>query len=444
MSPSSPSSSSTPEPPTKRKRTTKIQEPQSDDDSDSASSSSSSSSESEAEDAPPLSHAEKRRQKKKEKLAQKKGKDGKEPPFKKRKLADGTPSTTSEGNLQRQNSIWVGNLSFKTTPADLRTFFEGVGEITRIHMPMKPGMRPGMKGENRGFAYVDFATPDAKVIAVTLSERPLTGRKLLIKDGNDFTGRPTTSSERAADKGQGTSLSKTAQKILNVQKQPPAPTLFIGNLGFETTEDQIKELLEAHRKKSKKEKDQTDETIGGADDAKTDESESWIRKIRMGTFEDSGLCKGFAFVDFSTIENATSALVNPRNHHLNGRNLVVEYASVDAVRRGPNKQHVGGREGKQKTSKTRDPSTGRQRPEKKFSEKGTSEAITRDSVPRPEGQDDVRGQEGNADHRKRTGKGPDAPRQKGPRHRPKPGAALAQAKRQSAAIVPTTGKKIVF
>ena len=33
------------------------------------------------------------------------------------------------------------------------------------------------------FAYVDFATPDAKTIAITMSESHLDGRKLLIKDG---------------------------------------------------------------------------------------------------------------------------------------------------------------------------------------------------------------------------------------------------------------------
>ena len=36
---------------------------------------------------------------------------------------------------------------------------------------------------NLSFAYVDFATPDAKTIAITLSENPLDGRRLLIKDG---------------------------------------------------------------------------------------------------------------------------------------------------------------------------------------------------------------------------------------------------------------------
>ena len=90
-------------------------------------------------------------------------------------------------------------------------------------------------------------------------------------------------------------LTKTAQKILAAQKQPPGPTLFFGNLGFEVTEDSIRQLLEAHRKKPA-------ETLAGNDEDEEEDEDSkaksrgkedkWIRKIRMGTFEDSGKCKG--------------------------------------------------------------------------------------------------------------------------------------------------------
>jgi RNA recognition motif-containing protein len=106
--------------------------------------SSSSDSEAEAEaspEVPALSHAERRRQKKK------KGKhagSNDSPPGKKRKI---NPSSTVP---KRQNSVWVGNLSFKTTVASLRTFFDGVGEITRIHMPMKASTRGPLGSENRG------------------------------------------------------------------------------------------------------------------------------------------------------------------------------------------------------------------------------------------------------------------------------------------------------
>ena len=154
-------------------------------------------------DEPALSHAERRRRKKEQKLAAKlkdEEEEGSESATKKRKLKDGSAKAVVP--MKRQNSVWVGNMSFKTTQEDLRTFFGDVGEITRINMPTKRAAGPGLKPENRGcvhrcspsikkkllivfvrFAYVDFATPEAKTLAIALSESPLTGRKLLIKDG---------------------------------------------------------------------------------------------------------------------------------------------------------------------------------------------------------------------------------------------------------------------
>jgi len=111
----------------------------------------------------------------------------------------------------------------------------------------------------------------------------------------------TTEAKPGAPK---TGLTKISQKILAAQKQPPGPTLFFGNLGFEATEDSIRQLLEAHRKKPAE-----TPAENGSDESSDDEEEDgeskvkltgnvsqkedkWIRKIRMGTFEDSGKCKG--------------------------------------------------------------------------------------------------------------------------------------------------------
>lgn len=142
-------SSASPEPqspaPLKRKRKDVVTA-DSDADSDSDSDSDNSNDDSDAEplpEVPVLSHAERRRQKKKEKLERLE-----ESAAKKRKLKDGTAVPANSG--KRKNSVWVGNMSFKTTPENLRTFFEGVGEITRIHMPTKAPAGPGMKPENRG------------------------------------------------------------------------------------------------------------------------------------------------------------------------------------------------------------------------------------------------------------------------------------------------------
>jgi len=196
--------------------------------------------------------------------------------------------------------------------------------------------------------------------------------------------------------------------------------LFFGNLGFETTEASIRELLEAHRIIKKQGKD------APIEDKPKD---VWIRKVRMGTFEDSGLCKGFAFVDFMTVEHATSALINPKNHQLDGRSLTVEYAGPDAVRRGaPKGKSSDGPIAKDRRNRDYQSKRSFTQPEEASESTDASKVAAADS-----------------DHilpvKERTSSGV---RHKGPKTRPKPGAALALAKRESAAILPSQSHKITF
>ncbi|KAF9006706.1 hypothetical protein BDQ17DRAFT_1239236 [Cyathus striatus] len=432
--------------PAKRKRT----DPESDSES-----SGDSDSETEApgttNDPPVLSHAERRRREKKKAKDDKPEETGGSS-VKKRKLKDGTAAiTASSSSGKRQNSVWVGNMTFKTTAEDLRRFFEGVGEVTRIHMPTKAPSGPGLKPENRGFAYVDFATPEAKLAGIAKSEQPLLGRKLLIKDGDDFVrkGGPEGGASNAAENSTTHSThSKTAQRILRAQKQPPAPTLFIGNLPFDATDASIRELLEQHREvpKMKGKEKKADEEEG----EKKNDKEQWIRKVRMGTFEDSGLCKGFAFVDFTSIEHATSALINPRNHNLHGRRLVFEYASAEAVRRGAPKEkraegHSSAAGGNTKKQRPFPADGKRNRSESRPHPDSSRHQHAKADAPIIEWQEDgVDAAVAGLEICKGKSERDDKPRQKGPRSRPKPGAALALAKRESAAIIPSQGQKIVF
>lgn len=135
------------------------------------------------------------------------------------------------------------------------------------------------------------------------------------------------------------------------------------------------------------------------------------------------------------MENATAALVNTRNHTLDGRKLKVEFASPDAVRRGggpgdrgrPKKEYPK----KEYAAKTSEPRQNR--------------AVTRDwALPQePQGEADeetpIQAEE-TVPERK--------PKYEGRAARPvrlRPGAALAQAERAtSAAIVPSQGKRITF
>lgn len=107
-----------------------------------------------------LSHAERRRQKK-EDAKPKLGEEGSMKGTHNKQPLD-TPSTKLP---KRQNSVWVGNLSFKTSVESLKKFFDGVGEITRVHMPTKvansgPGDKSKVK-ENLGLVSSSVMLPFA-------------------------------------------------------------------------------------------------------------------------------------------------------------------------------------------------------------------------------------------------------------------------------------------
>ncbi|KAG8978521.1 hypothetical protein FRB90_008414 [Tulasnella sp. 427] len=312
------------------------------------------------EEETPMSHAQRRKLKKRKRDdPDGDASEGEEfpakPKSKKGKNEEGDDKTSASKNVPaRLHSVWVGNLAFKTTPDDLRGFFKDVeGEITRVKMPRKEG---GEKGPNKGFAYVDFATTEAKEAAIAQSERPLHGRKLLIKDDSNWQGSHSVATLADPTTKKAFIMTKTSKSILAKQKQPPCPVLFVGNLSFETTIDSLREHLESNivkrvkkdkGKKVKKRKDEeeddsgSDEEEGGKrkggkeeeiltfepqpakpdsdSDSDSDSSSEnnepkpsnvkqeeptkpskaadpkellGLRAIRLGTFEDSGSCKG--------------------------------------------------------------------------------------------------------------------------------------------------------
>lgn len=184
-------------------------------------------------------------------------------------------TTTQKKPTKHQDvfGIWIGNLPFTATKADLCKFLTTNGSfnedvITRIHMPEGQKQRD-KKPRNKGFAYVDFLFKEIMEQAVALSERLLSGRRVLIKRANDFNGRPDDSQKDGNSKGG------------NAPVNPPSRRIFIGNLGFDVT----KEMLEQHFSPC-----------------------GIVSNLHMATFEDSGKCKGYAWAEFDEIESAQAAV----------------------------------------------------------------------------------------------------------------------------------------
>ncbi|KAK6355692.1 hypothetical protein TWF718_000085 [Orbilia javanica] len=200
---------------------------------------------------------------------------------------EGEIPANSASSKRSPYGVWIGNLSFSTTREELIEFFTrgtkdgdenkddgtegaevpGTGirqkDITRLHVPKSTKF----KNQNKGFAYVDFSTAGCISCALKLSEKLFNGRKVLIKASTDFNGRP----EEDKNKKKG------EQGSINSGTNPPCRSIFVGNLGYEVTEQDILRHFGPAGK---------------------------IKKVRFMTFEDSGKCKGFSWVDFEELKGA--------------------------------------------------------------------------------------------------------------------------------------------
>lgn len=194
--------------------------------------------------------------------------------------AAGVPGKNSNGKggktkeERSQFGIWIGNLPFTVTRTQLfKWFVDNSGgaiaesDITRINLPL--GKRPTVSAAqalrphnvhadsqgkplppNKGFAYVDFLTLEAKIAATALSETEIDGgRRVLIKDSKSFEGRPASTPQAATGEDAATGANskaprnKAGEANEDADAAPPGSTstkVFVGNLGFETSEEDLR------------------------------------------------------------------------------------------------------------------------------------------------------------------------------------------------------------
>jgi cold-inducible RNA-binding protein len=75
-----------------------------------------------------------------------------------------------------QNRLFVGNLSYQTAENDLQDYFSQAGVVTSVNL-----MLDKMTGKSRGFAFVEFGSPEDATKAVELfHNKEFQGRALTV------------------------------------------------------------------------------------------------------------------------------------------------------------------------------------------------------------------------------------------------------------------------
>ena len=88
--------------------------------------------------------------------------------------------------------LYVGNMSFTITEADLQHMFEQFGSVTEIKV-----ITDRETGQPRGFAFVTMSNdPEGRAAIKSLDGKEFGGRSLKVSEARPKDDRPTRSSSR--------------------------------------------------------------------------------------------------------------------------------------------------------------------------------------------------------------------------------------------------------
>lgn len=149
------------------------------------------------------------------------------------------------------------------------------------------------KADTYSFGYVEYvkAADAAKALAAK-NNAEIDGRKIRL----DF-------SEPRRQSGNFQDRAHARAKSFGDQTSPVSDTLFVGNIAFNATQDAITEAFDEYGS---------------------------ITGVRLPTDRETGAPKGFGYVSFSTVEEATAALKGAQGLDVAGRPLRLDFSTPRA------------------------------------------------------------------------------------------------------------------
>lgn len=97
----------------------------------------------------------------------------------------------------KDNRLFVGNLAYNTIENDISDLFGQAGSVISVNLMMDK-----FTGKSRGFAFVEYGTPEEATKAVEMfNGKDFQGRPLTVNIARPREERPQRSNFRAGDRG---------------------------------------------------------------------------------------------------------------------------------------------------------------------------------------------------------------------------------------------------
>jgi nucleolin len=174
--------------------------------------------------------------------------------------------------------IFVKNLPWSTTEADLQKSFEECGKVTSIRLPTNDD------GSMKGFGFIEFTSAEAATKACAF-------------DGQDYQGRSITVC--IAEEKPGFQGGKSTKWSSEPSEKPPGcRTCFLGNLSWNVEEDNILDVFKPCGTITQVHQAFYTHTCRPVERHESNRCGINVAQVRFATDRDTGDFKGFGYIEF--------------------------------------------------------------------------------------------------------------------------------------------------
>jgi RNA recognition motif-containing protein len=185
-------------------------------------------------------------------------------------------TSTTEEQKEEDVKIYIGNISYSESKANIRKLFQTYGEVTDVFLPLNRETREG-----RGFGFVAMKDRAAAEKAVQELNQTTFGERTIYVN--------MAGEQRQQQQERTSKRSSPSKKYIK---------LYVGNISFDSTEEELKELFQSY---------------------------GTVYDCFLPTWPDTGNLRGFAFISMDP-EEAELAITNMDGTEFNGRVISVSKA----------------------------------------------------------------------------------------------------------------------
>ena len=198
-----------------------------------------------------------------------------------------------ENNIEYE--IYFGELNFDATEEDIRRHFGPCGNITQVKLLYRPD------GKSRGRGFIKFSDENSMRSALNLHDSDMMGRRIVVEvPANSSFKRPNSGGNFNNNSFNSNNTGGTNFGGFNNRPNASeeSSSVIVRKLPFNLQEDELGRIFEDCGQ---------------------------MRKYKIMR-NDNGQSKGFGFVDFDTVAEATNAL-SKNGILVNGRNITVDFST---------------------------------------------------------------------------------------------------------------------